>query len=175
MSILQSFLEEIFTKKLWEPSKILKRNDILVNKGDFSKDLFFVKSGAITVTTEIEEKEQIIRFAYQNSMFAAIDSFLYNKATIYNVKTLKETEILTVSKEKLQKIFDENPTFYSELLKELIHQQSEREIDLLHHSASARFERILKRSPKLFQEVPHKYIASYLRISPETLSRLLKN
>ena len=38
-----------------------------------------------------------------------------------------------------------------------------------------RLQRVLGRSPRLFQEVPHKYIASYLRMSPETLSRLLNS
>jgi hypothetical protein len=40
------------------------------------------------------------------------------------------------------------------------------------NAPAERYERVLKRSPKLFQEVPNKYIANYLRMSPETLSRL---
>ncbi len=51
----------------------------------------------------------------------------------------------------------------------------EREIDLLTQSPQERIERIRKRSPQVFQEIPHKYIASYLRMSPETLSRLLNS
>ncbi len=50
----------------------------------------------------------------------------------------------------------------------------EREQDLLINSPEERYRRVLKRSPQLFQEVPHKYIAAYLRMPPETLSRVKK-
>jgi CRP-like cAMP-binding protein len=51
----------------------------------------------------------------------------------------------------------------------------ERENDLIIYSPQKRVERVFKRSPQLFQEIPQKYIASYLRMTPETLSRILKN
>jgi hypothetical protein len=54
----------------------------------------------------------------------------------------------------------------------VITQQIEREIDLLTVSPTERLKRVLERSPNVFQEVPLKYIASYLRMTPETLSRL---
>jgi hypothetical protein len=57
-------------------------------------------------------------------------------------------------------------------LEDLVVQQLEREKDLLINAPGERFERVLTRSPKLFQEIPNKYIANYLRMSPETLSRL---
>ncbi len=53
-------------------------------------------------------------------------------------------------------------------------QQLEREIDILTKSPKERYERVLRRSPQLFQEIPNKHIANYLRMSPETLSRLKK-
>ncbi|WP_338126498.1 hypothetical protein [Tenacibaculum piscium] len=61
------------------------------------------------------------------------------------------------------------------LLESFMYQQIEREIDLITYSPQKRFNRVFKRSPQLFQEIPQKYIASYLRMTPETLSRILKN
>ena len=61
------------------------------------------------------------------------------------------------------------------ILENLVQQQMDREKDLLIDSPLERYNRVLKRSPKLFQEIPHKYIANYLRMSPETLSRLKKS
>jgi hypothetical protein len=57
----------------------------------------------------------------------------------------------------------------------IITQQVERTIDLLTSSFSERLERVLKHSPDLFKEIPLKYIASYLRMTPETLSCIRKN
>jgi CRP-like cAMP-binding protein len=59
-------------------------------------------------------------------------------------------------------------------LERLILQQLEREIDLLTTSPKERYNRILKRSPSLFQKISNKQIANYLRMTPETLSRLKK-
>jgi len=50
----------------------------------------------------------------------------------------------------------------------------EREIDLVTYSPKERLDRLFNRSPHLFQLFPHKYIASYLRMTPETLSRMLR-
>jgi hypothetical protein len=54
-------------------------------------------------------------------------------------------------------------------------QQMERERDILTSSPLERYKRVLERSPQLFQEIPNKYIASYLRMTPETLSRIKKS
>ena len=61
---------------------------------------------------------------------------------------------------------------YIELLEAMVLQQMDREIDLLTVSPVERLNRVLLRSPHLFQEIPLKYIASYLRMTPETLSRI---
>lgn len=64
---------------------------------------------------------------------------------------------------------------WDSLLQNLILQQLEREKDLLIKSPKERYVRVLQRSPRLFQEIPNKYIATYLGMSPETLSRLKKS
>lgn len=51
----------------------------------------------------------------------------------------------------------------------------ERERDLLIESPKERYLRVFKRNPKLFQIIPNKHIANYLRMSPETYSRLKKS
>ena len=75
-------------------------------------------------------------------------------------------------------VFNSNETYkdlWDEFLKEMIISQLEREIDLITYTPIERFERLYKRSSHLFQEIPHKYIASYLRMKPETLSRLMNS
>ena len=64
---------------------------------------------------------------------------------------------------------------WQQMLGELIYQQMERERDILTSSPLERYKRVLARSPQLFQEIPNKHIASYLRMTPETLSRLKKS
>lgn len=168
-------ISEISRLQLWQEELTVKKNEILVEVNDISKDFFFIKSGAAVISTFIDEKPQIIRLGYKNSGLIAADSFFNSVPTIYQLKTIRETEILKTDLSTIEIIFQQKPELFSAIVIELINQQNERELDLLHHSAIIRFERLLKRSPQVLQEIPHKYIASYLRISPETLSRLLKS
>ena len=69
----------------------------------------------------------------------------------------------------------DNQNLWKQILEAFVIQQMDRETDLLTKSPEERFKRVLNRSPQLFQEIPHKYIASYLRMSPETLSRIKKS
>jgi len=82
-----------------------------------------------------------------------------------------------ITKQQLENFLsqDINRTLWTKILENLVLQQMEREVDILTNSPKERYNRVLKRSPKLFQEVPNRYIANYLRMSPETLSRLKKS
>ena len=93
-----------------------------------------------------------------------IEDFLLDRyETVNNIFTEKTTSLhdksLIIQLNRLGRLDD-----YEEL-----------ENDLIIYSPQKRFERVFKRSPQLFQEIPQKYIASYLRMTPETLSRILKN
>ncbi len=70
---------------------------------------------------------------------------------------------------------EDNQKLWIALLENLLLQQMEREKDILTPSTKERYLRVLRRSPRLFQEIPNKYIADYLGISAETLSRLKKS
>lgn len=174
MALIQSLIEFISYNHLWETPKTFERNEIVSDKTPF---LYFIINGCAKITTIIDEKEQIIRLGYKNSVIVDLDLFLDRKASRYTIQIIKKTSIKMVSKEHLILALKRHDKieFWIDVLEELISQQAEREFDLLNKSAKIRYERVLKRSPQLFQEVPHKYIASYLKMNSETLSRLHKS
>ena len=91
------------------------------------------------------------------------------------MEAIRKTTLKVIPKASLLQLVNEDTESlkqYIALLENLITQQIEREIDLLTISPSERLKRILERSPNLFQQIPLKYIASYLRMTPETLSRI---
>lgn len=120
-------------------------------------------------------EEHTIRFGYHGNFVAALDSFISEKPSRLYIQALKKTELKVISKKAYLDFVQSSP-FYREvwelILQQLILQQMEREFDLLISSPLERYQRVLRRSPQLFQEIPHKYIANYLRMTPETLSRL---
>lgn len=159
----------------WTPVQ-LERNDYLIREGEIEKYIYFVQEGALRAYLITEEEEHTIRFGYTNSIITSINSYFTGEPSIIAIQALRKSNLLRTTKDLFETYISQDINRllkYHEILKDLVASFMEREIDLLTKSPTERLNRILKRSPHLFQEVPHKYIASYLRMSPETLSRLL--
>ncbi|CAL2101612.1 cAMP-binding proteins - catabolite gene activator and regulatory subunit of cAMP-dependent protein kinases [Tenacibaculum sp. 190130A14a] len=161
----------------WEQEIVLKRNEYLVSKDTINSDLFLVEEGSLRVFIDDDEEEHTIRFGYKNSIITALDCFLTETPTRFYIQALKKCKLKMISKNaftELMQSTEENRKIWEQLLQSFVFQQIEREIDLITYSPQKRFENVLHRSPQVFQEIPMKYIASYLRMTPETLSRILK-
>jgi CRP-like cAMP-binding protein len=108
----------------------------------------------------------------------ALDSFLSNEKSDFNIQAIKLTKVRRIQKSAFFELINSEEKYlkiWIGILENLVQQQMEREKDLLTESPLERYNRVLSRSPRLFQEIPHKYIANYLRMTPETLSRLKKS
>ncbi|MET3730712.1 Crp/Fnr family transcriptional regulator [Moheibacter stercoris] len=178
METKEQILQLILKENLFEKTLILKRNEIFKSIGSVDTNLYFLEEGSMKVSIIDDGEERIIRFGYRNNWLVAIDSFLTNLPSPFEFKALKRTKIHVLSKNQFEEILNSNSNFmqtWNDILQDLVLQQMEREIDLLTHSPKDRYERVLKRSPQLFQEISNHQIAKYLRMSPETLSRLKKS
>jgi CRP/FNR family transcriptional regulator, anaerobic regulatory protein len=178
VTLLDQLVEELDRNKAWEGAKIFNRNEFLVREGRTNTDLFYILSGSIRIFFTDGPEENIIRFGYRGSMISALDSYIQENPTKLSLQAIRKTEVKHISKERFMEVLNSSPHYkeiWIKLLEILILQQMEREQDLLTSSPAERYKRVLSRSPQLFQEVPHKYIASYLRMTPETLSRMKKS
>lgn len=163
---------------VWQQTLHLTRNEFLSVNGNVNTNLYYVEDGSCRVFMLDGSTEHTIRFGYQGSFIAALDSFINERPSDYFIQAIKKTTLKVVDKLAYMKFIRakvETLELWHQLLEGLIVQQMEREVDLLTASPEERYNRVLKRSPKLFQEIPQKYIASYLRMTPETFSRLKKS
>ncbi len=154
------------------------RGNFLINEGQIEHHIYLILDGAVCVNYQSLGEEFAIRFGYNNDLITSIHSFFSGAPSQYSILALRKTQYYAIPKSNFLHFVHQSPQYllaYTELLQGLVIQQMEREIDLLTVSPSERVDRVLKRSPKLFQEIPLKYIASYLRMSPETLSRIRKS
>jgi len=152
----------------------VKRNDFLKVKGSLDTNIYYIEKGSVAVLVDDGEEEQIIRFGYQDNLVVSIDCFLNNQPSAIYIQAIKKTVVKIITKQQFDAFLskDVNRIMWTKILENLVLQQLEREIDILISSPKERYQRVLKRSPQLFQEIPEKYIANYLRMSAETLSRL---
>jgi CRP-like cAMP-binding protein len=155
----------------------LERNEFLKVKGTIDTNVYYVENGSLRIFVMDNDEEQIIRFGYEKNLVTALDSYLSGKPSDLYIQALKKTVVRVISKAQIEEFLKEehNRLLWVKILADLVLQQMEREIDILTSSPKERYNRVLKRSPQLFQQIPNKHIANYLRMTPETLSRLKKS
>ncbi|MEL6864061.1 MAG: Crp/Fnr family transcriptional regulator [Bacteroidota bacterium] len=178
MSPIQQLVEAIHEHQLWTKEIELNRNDFLKIQGTVDTNFYFVVDGSLRIFMIDEFEEHTIRFGYTHNFIAALDSFIHEKSSNLYIQALRKTRLKVIPKHTLvalRQSSDHYRQLWEKLLENLILQQMEREQDILTSSPVVRYHRVLQRSPQLFQEVPNKYIAAYLRMTPETLSRIKKS
>lgn len=161
--------------ELAQKEVVLERNAYLHFDAVVDTNIYFIESGSLKIFVLDDDSEQIIRFGYAGNMVVFLDSFISGQPSAFRMQAIKKTKLKVISKEQLHDFLAsraEHEKVWEKILEELVIQQIEREIDLLTAAPVERFLRVMKRSPRLFQEIPNKHIANYLRMTPETLSRI---
>lgn len=156
----------------------IERNEYLKVKGTVDTNIYYVESGSLKKFVLNDLEEQIMCFAYSKDLIVSIDSFLTGKPSDFYIQAIKKTVLKVIPKKAFSEFIfqsEQNTKMWIHILEDIIMKQIEREKDILENSAKKRYNRVLKRHPDLFQQIPSTHIANYLRMSPETLSRLRKS
>lgn len=165
-----------FIKTLFIPKKANK-GEFLLREGEMTKFSIFVASGCLrTYTIDDKGKEHIIQFSPENWWTGDI-SFQANVPSQCFIEALEDSEILLFELLAIQKLNEYIPAsaaFYQAALQRSAAAKSQRIVSSLSATAEERYNDFLKKYPSLMQRVPQHMIASYLGISPETLSRIRK-
>lgn len=156
-------------------SREFKKGEFLIREGEIERNLFRIEKGAVRIFYLSEFEEKTIRLGYDGTVMNSLSSYLTGQPSEFFIQALRKTTVKVIQKETVDQMIQASQEIlrsYCQFLELLLSQQLDREIDLLIASPAKRLERVLKRSPYLFQHIPLKYIASYLRMEPETLSRI---
>ncbi|RYY63143.1 MAG: Crp/Fnr family transcriptional regulator [Chitinophagaceae bacterium] len=165
-TLLQQEFEEV------DEILTVDRGVMLLTEGQIENHLYLLLSGAVRVFLLTELEEQTIRFGYAGSIVNSLSSFINGRPSEFYIEAVRKTTYKRLPKERIELLVRHQPLSYARFLEMVLVQQIDRERDLLTVSPAERLQRVLNRSPNLFQEIPLKYIASYLRMTPETLSRV---
>lgn len=167
--------EESALLSRWTKKYSLKRNDFLVQVGQVENHLFFVLDGTMRIYYPVKEEEVCVGFAYENNMICSYPSFIRQQPSAYAIQALTQTNLMAITRSDFYDLVHSHigiERSWRIIQEEALVGKIDREVELLTFTPEERYLRLLKRSPHIFQLIPRKYIASYLRMTPETLSRI---
>ena len=166
-----------FVKSQFTHRKV-KKHEILLRAGEICKFGIFVASGCLrTYTIDDKGKEHILQFSVENWWTGDMKSFIASTPTVYYIDALEDSDVLLFDDAAMQKVVKCVPGMaeqYQTGLQKSASAKNERIVASLSATAEDRYNSFLKTYPTIAQRVPQHMIASYLGISPETLSRVRK-
>lgn len=158
--------------------KKLRRRQYLLQEGDVCKYIAFVEKGMLR-SYSVDEKglERIVQFAFEGWWIGDQYSFLTGEASSYNIDALEDCELLLLTKPAEDQLLAEVPKmerYFRLLLQNSMIAMQRRLVGSLSHSAEKRYLDLVQSCPTIPQRVPQHMMASFLGITPETLSRIRK-
>ena len=168
---------QLFSSKL--ENRIFKKKSAIVNVGETENYISFIDSGIARFLIPKEEKEKTITFGFcfKNEFVSAYDSFLTRKPSLYRLEALTDVSMWSISYKDLQEVYEKS--FAGNVIGRLSSERlflikSKREQSLLNETAEARYLNLFTERPNLIKEIPLKYIASYIGVTAQALSRIRK-
>lgn len=167
----QRITEGVITRKI-------KKDSVLLKKGDVTSYTFFVMKGLLRAYSIDEQgKEHVIQFAPENNWVGDRNSFCFNEPAIFIVDAIEDSEVVCIDQHFFERTEQHAPQFnrFNVIaLNNLIRFMQRRVNLLLSATAEQRYLDFIELYPSLTLRVPQWMIASYLGITPESLSRVRK-
>ncbi len=153
------------------------KGELILSEGDVGDFIAFIETGLFRFYHVKDGSEKIITFWFSGDVFSEYRSYLTNTPSRNYIESMQDGVIWKLKKKHMSEMYEKHPKLdrLGRKVTERIYLKLADRIDsFLQDSPKERYLDLLNRNPKLVQEIPQYMIASYLGISPESLSRLKK-
>jgi CRP-like cAMP-binding protein len=172
---------EIEQKLQYFEYKSYTKGTIIVNIGQVNDKMYFIENGMLrefSYQDEEQDEEQTFthRLMYENNFVYLVESFLDQKPSTTALEVIEKAKLWVISKQNIDKLYIEFPqmNLVGRLIVEQKLKKYEIYIGMLRQSPEARLDWFYHFHPEIANRVPQKYTATYLNITPSTLSRVRK-
>ena len=166
------FLEKSEEYRHWLEEITVPRKTVLLREGETSQQLFFVKQGALRLGVNNKGEDITFRFCFENE---AVSSFFGNEPSLFSIETIEPSTIIVLKIDDMKKLLNLKPEYKDAFIDQLIKRlNAYAKLFLLHitKSPEERYIDLMKNNPEVLLRVPQHYIATYLGITPVSLSRI---
>jgi CRP-like cAMP-binding protein len=148
---------------------------VLLNEGDVPQKIFFVKKGCLRASLMSRGKEITFQFFFEGDAVVSIEGFRNAQPSPISISAVETCELTVLRKEGFELILHENPEM-KDLLLELAFRRfadySRLFLSHLRDTPRQRYLALMRDDPRILERVPQRFIASYLGITPVSLSRI---
>ena len=155
--------------------KVLAKKDFLLQDDKVCNFIAFIAKGSIRHFHIKDGVEKTCDISFDNFWVTDFQSFTYDTVGKMNLQAMEETTVFLIKKQNLYKLYQscgKYETFGRLMAEQVAQRATEIAMSLSSEKPEERFQNLIKKQPDLFQRVPQKYIANFLGVSPESLSRI---
>jgi len=168
----KEYLKSVFSQRL------VQRNELLLQQGEFCRKLFFVESGSLRAYNLTEEgKEATVMFAIEDWWVTDMHGFINHKPSLLSLEALENSKILMLDHKAFEQLLIRIPKFerfFRILFQNAYVREQLRVLDSISRSTEERYHRFRIKYPQIVERVTQKQIATYLGVTPEFLSSVKK-
>ena len=169
-SHLNHIESQIKSEYLSVPSKA-----ILLEEGKVAEKLYLIRKGCLRLFFYNEGKDITFQFFFEGDFVASFDSLYKRTPSLFYLESIEPTELTVIRRENFYNLINNDLLFrqlYEEKLIDRFHAYQQLFLSRIKNTPQQRYEELLKEYPNIIQRVPQHYIASYLGITPVSLSRI---
>jgi len=153
----------------------LSKGDFLITEGKVCNHVYFLETGCLRGFYNLDGREITYWFAFENNFVTSLLSFVTRKPGMENIQLMEDCTLWAVEYEDLQRLYEKHADIGR--LGRIMHERyyvmlEERFVSNHFKEARERYENLLAHAPHILQRVPLGYVASYLGMTQETLSRI---
>jgi len=148
---------------------------VLLHEGEIASQVFYIKKGCLREWFNKDGKDITFQFFLEGQAVASIESFLSNQPSMYTIESIEPSTLFLLSKEnfkQLQVLFPDFKEGLQEFMFQRFRNYSHLFLSRIKDTPMERYEDLINNHPEIIKRVPQHYIASYLGITPISLSRI---
>ena len=147
----------------------------LLKEGEISNNMYFVKKGCLRMWFNNEGKDITFQFFFENQAVSSFESFLESKPSLFAMESMEPTTVVSLTKNSFDLLASHYPELkntFQDILIQRMGNYARLFLSRIKDNPQKRYQELLQDHPEILQRVAQHYIASYLGITPISLSRI---
>lgn len=148
---------------------------ILLEEGEVSHQIFFVRKGCLRLCFNHHGKDISFQFFFENQGVSSFDSFLNGHPSLFGLESIEPSDLVVMQRKDFDRVFQEYPDLkdgFQQILLKRLENYATLFLSRIKNSPAERYAELMEQHPEVILRVPQHYIASYLGVSPVSLSRI---